>query len=78
MLLGKATTDPTSFITRKTAIGVEFLTKNPFTRNYVGRGRTRNKLPCVILKESGELVAHSGSPMGVKKSSFVSFRERRD
>jgi phage-related protein len=42
MLLRKTTTNPASFIARKTTVGVEFLTKNPLTRNDVCTRRARN------------------------------------
>jgi hypothetical protein len=74
MLLRKTVTDPASFITRKTTIGVEFLMETPFTRNDVCTGRARNKLPSVILKESRKLASHSSNPIGVKEHGFVGFR----
>jgi hypothetical protein len=78
MLLRKIATDPTSFISRKTAIGVEFFTENPFTRNYVCTGRARNKLPSLVLKKSRKLISHSSCPIGVKERGFVGFRDGRD
>jgi hypothetical protein len=65
MLLRKTVTNPTSFIARKTTIGVEFLTKTPLTRNDVCTRRSRNKLPSVILKKGRELISHGSSPIGV-------------
>jgi hypothetical protein len=42
MLLRKTATNPASFIARETTVGVEFLTKNPLTRNDVCTIRSRN------------------------------------
>jgi hypothetical protein len=41
-LLGETPNYPTSFVTSESAIRVMFVTKNPFSRNYVGTGRRRN------------------------------------
>jgi phage-related protein len=65
MLLRKTATNPPSFIARKTTVRVEFLTKNPLTRNDVCTGRSRNKLPGVILKKGRKLISHGSSPIGV-------------
>jgi hypothetical protein len=42
VLLRETPTNPTSFIPRESTIGVKFLSKDPFTRNYIGIGRTWN------------------------------------
>jgi hypothetical protein len=65
MLLRKTTTNPASFIARKTTIGVEFLSKNPLTGDNVCTRRVRNELPGIILKKSRKLLAHGSSPIWV-------------
>ena len=52
MLLRVTTTNPTSFVMRKTAIGVKFVTKNPLAGYNIGTRRTRNKMPCFTLSSN--------------------------
>jgi hypothetical protein len=65
MLLRKTVTNPASFIARKTTVGVEFLMKNPLTRDNVCTRRARNELPGVILKKDRKLLTHGSSPTRV-------------
>jgi hypothetical protein len=65
VLMRKTATNPASFIARETTVGVEFLTKNPLTRNDVSTRRSRNKLPGVILKKGRKLISHGSSPISV-------------
>jgi hypothetical protein len=71
MLLRITTTDPTSFVIRKTSIGVNFLMKTHLPDKMLmleGRGTS---LPGVVLKESIELTVHGSGPIGIEKSGFV-------
>lgn len=78
MLLGETTTHPTSFVTSESAIGMKFMTKNPFARNNVNTRRFGNKSPCIILLKSFKFIAHSRKPERVKKSSLITGWNRRD
>ena len=51
MLLGIASTYPTCFVAGKSTIGVKLLAKHPLTRDNVGVGRARNKLPRIIFSK---------------------------
>ena len=73
MLLGIAATYPTCFVARESTIRVKLLTKHPLTRDNVGIGRTRNKLPGIIFSKGRIFFLHSCSPIRIKKRSFVGF-----
>jgi hypothetical protein len=60
VFLRKPTDDPPSFIASKGAIGMKLVAKNPFARDYIGAGGTRDELPSGVVEESGEFRAHGG------------------
>jgi hypothetical protein len=56
---------PTSFMTSKSALIVEFMAINPLADDDVGARRVMNKRPGVVVEEGLVLVRHSSTLQGV-------------
>jgi hypothetical protein len=65
MFLGKTSDDPTRFVARERAIGVELMLINPLTRDDISAGRSGNKLPCGVLDKGVEFRAHGLAPVRI-------------
>lgn len=79
-LLREAMNYPSWFIAVKRAIGLVFMSENPFARYDVGVWRARIKIPRPIGMKRGDLVKHGMMPVGIFESIAVGFgnwRQRR-
>jgi hypothetical protein len=68
-LLGEPANDPTSFMTGKSAIGIVFVVKNPFTGNDVSTWWRRNESPGVIVHEFIVLLLHGLTPGRIRSAT---------
>lgn len=73
-LLCETTNNPTCLMTSKGSIGVEFVTKDPFTTDDVSTGRGRNKSPGLVLEKSVVFFLHGLAPRGITKSNKIIVR----
>jgi hypothetical protein len=71
LLLRKNVTYPTGFVACKSTIRMKFVAKYPLAGNNINARWFWNKRPRVIPLKSIKLIAHSGKPKKIKKSTFV-------
>jgi len=67
--LSEAAKDPTSLLTVQRAISMKFMFENPFSGDHIGIGGPRNKIPSVVVHESGIFLFHGTTPVRISKRS---------
>jgi hypothetical protein len=65
--LSEAAKNPTSLVSIQRAISMKFMFEDPFSGDHVGIGGPRNKIPSVIVHESGIFLFHGATPMRISK-----------
>jgi hypothetical protein len=70
-MLRITTDNPSSLVSLKRAIGVVLNLEHPLTGDDISAKRSRNKIPCLILREGNNLLFHGGSPIWISKSDTV-------
>ena len=73
--LREAAEDPTRLVSIQGAIGLQLVSKNPFTCNHISTSGTWNKDPCVISVQGGKLVLHSEAPVVIIEGHAICLRD---
>jgi len=66
--LCKSAKDPTSLVSVQGAISMKLVFENPFSSDHIFLGRTRNKVPRVVVQESSMFFFHGTTPVRIGKS----------
>jgi hypothetical protein len=60
--------DSTSLVSIQRTISMKFMFEDPFSSDHVGIGGPRNKIPSIIVHESGIFFFHGTTPVRISKS----------
>jgi len=66
-LLGEPTEYPTSFVSVQRTISMKLVLENPFPGDHIRLGRTRDKIPSVVVQEGSMVFFHGLTPVRVSK-----------